>query len=80
MNKSQFKAISDIKKISSDAFQHIVNTAQSNSDFPNDIHSKSKNSASIVLLKEISAREIRQAAEKLIQKGIKAEQGRQRDK
>ena len=54
LNKSQFKAISEVKKISSDSFQHIVNTTQSNSDSQNGIDPKIKNSASIVPLRDMS--------------------------
>ena len=49
LNKSQLKA-----------FQHIINTIESKYDPKNDVQPKNENSASIVPLRDMSAREIRQ--------------------
>ena len=74
LNKSQIKAISEVKKTSQEAYQHIVNNAQS-SDIPKiEINNQGEKSASIVPLRDMSAREIKQAAEKIIKIEIKARQ------
>ena len=74
LNKSQIKAISEVKKLSQDAYQHIVNKTQS-SDTPKIENKKQgEKTASIFPPKDMSAREIKQAAEKIIKSEIKAKQ------
>jgi len=64
LNKSQIKAISEVKKLSQDAYQHIVNNTQS-SDTPKIENKKQgEKTASIFPLRDMSAREIKQVAEK----------------
>jgi ParB/RepB/Spo0J family partition protein len=79
LNKSQLKAISDIKKSSPEVLQHIVNPRKSEIGANNDNDKNTPKSSRIVPLKEMSAREIRQAAEKIIKKEIKDEQSRHRE-
>jgi len=56
LNKSQIKAISEVKKTSQEAYQHIVNNAQS-SDTPKiEINNQGEKTASIFPLKDMSAR------------------------
>jgi hypothetical protein len=74
LNKSQIKAISEVKKTSQEAYQHIVNNSQS-SDTPKIENKKQdEKTASIVPLRDMRAREIKQAAEKIIKNEIKARQ------
>jgi hypothetical protein len=79
LNKSQIKAISDIKNASPEAFQHIVNSTKAEKSDNNGIDKNNEKSQGILPLRDMSAREIRQAAEKMIKKEIKDEQSRQRD-
>jgi DNA-binding NarL/FixJ family response regulator len=78
LNKSQIKAISEIKKTSQQAYQHIVNNTQTSETQKNENKNQSEKSASIVSLKDMSAREIKQAAEKIIKNEIKAKQNLKR--
>ena len=58
LNKSQIKAISEVKKISEGAYQHIVNNTQSSDTLKNENKNQGENTASIYPLKDMRAREI----------------------
>jgi len=79
LNKSQIKAIIDIKNTSPEAFQHIVYYTQIENTSDNDSSSASEKSSSILPLRNMSAREIKQKAENIIKKEIKEKQSRLRD-
>jgi hypothetical protein len=75
LNKSQTKAISDVKKQSTDAFAALVNNAASKSE-----HVDSKdNLPDKISLKDMSAKEITQDADQVIRKTIKNERKQNRD-
>jgi hypothetical protein len=58
LNKSQIKDISEVKKISQEAYQHIVNNTQT-SDTPKiENNNQGEKTASIFPLRDMSAREI----------------------
>ncbi|KPA17763.1 hypothetical protein MHK_002011 [Candidatus Magnetomorum sp. HK-1] len=78
LNKSQFWGIIDIKNTSAEAFQHIVNYTQIENASDNDSSSASEKSSSILPLRDMSAREIKQKAENNIKKEIKEKQSRLR--
>ncbi len=65
LNKSQIKAISEIKKTSPETYQHIVNNTQSSDTQKNEKINQAEKTASIFPLSDMSAREIKQAAEKI---------------
>jgi len=65
LNKYQIEAISDINKTSSEALQHIVNTQNINLEQANDIHQNNQKLASILSLRNMSARDIKQIAKRL---------------
>ena len=79
LNKAQTKAIADIKKTSEDAFQDIVNKAKSLFDPKKEKFKQSSNTENNVLLREMSAKEIKQIADNIIRKEIKNERNRQRE-
>jgi len=79
LNKSQIKAISEVKKTSKEAYQHIVNNTQS-SDTPKiENKNQGEKTASIFPLRDMNAREIKQAAKKIIKIEIKAKQNRKQN-
>jgi hypothetical protein len=59
LNKSQVKAISEVKKISAKAFQDIVNIGKLEKSSQNDSQKNDLKKASNVPLQEMSAREIK---------------------
>jgi len=65
-NRVQTKAISDIKNISEDAFQNIVNKAKYLSEPKREKSKQSSNTKDNVTLREMSAKEIKQTADKII--------------
>ena len=79
LNKSQIKSLVDVKKNSPDTYQDIVNTDYSENIENNDARSGSKKLGRTVPLKEMSAREIKQLAEKITKIKIKDVQAQQRD-
>jgi len=79
LNKAQTKAIADIKKTSEDAFQDIVNKAKSLSEQKKEKFKYSSNTEDNVSLREMSAKEIKQTADKIIRKEIKNERNRQHE-
>jgi hypothetical protein len=79
LNKSQIKSLVDVKKNSPDTYQDIVNTDYSENSENNDARSESKKLGRTVPLKEMSAREIKQLAEKITKIKIKDVQAQQRD-
>jgi len=79
LNKSQTKAITDIKNTSEEAFQDIVNKAKSLSEPKKEKFKYSSNTEYNVFLREMSAKEIKQTADKIIRKEIKNERNRQRE-
>jgi hypothetical protein len=64
LNKSQIEAFSDIKKTSSEALQHIVNTQNIKFEQINDNHQNNQKMASIFSLRNMSARDIIQSAKR----------------
>ena len=66
LNKSQVKAISEVKKISAKAFQDIVNIGKLEKSSQNDSQKNDLKKASNVPLQEISARETKQLADKIV--------------
>jgi rRNA maturation protein Nop10 len=52
LNKSQIKAISEVKKISEGAYQHIVNNTQSSDTLKNENKNQGEKTASIFPLKD----------------------------
>jgi len=78
LNKSQVKAILDVKNSSDEAFQAIVNNENTKYSKKNEISKSGPKHASILPLKNMSAREIRESAEKIIKKQIKEKQRQER--
>jgi hypothetical protein len=77
--KSQVKAISEVKKTSAKAFQDIVNIGKLENSSPNDHPKNDLKKASNVPLKEMSAREVKQLADKIVKNEINQEQAHRRD-
>ena len=70
LNKSQVKAISEVKKTSAKAFQDIVNIGKLEKSSQNDSQKNDLKKASNVPLQEMSAREIKQTG--VLKKSIKS--------
>ena len=79
VNKSHVKAISEVKKTSAKAFQDIVNIGKLENSSPNDHPKNDLKKASNVPLKEMSAREVKQLADKIVKNEINQEQAHRRD-
>ncbi|MBF0450157.1 MAG: ParB/RepB/Spo0J family partition protein [Candidatus Magnetomorum sp.] len=79
LNKSQIKSLVDVKKNTPDTYQHIVNSDDSENIKKNDARSGSPKLGRTVPLNELSAREIKQLAEKITKTKIKDIQAQQRD-
>ncbi|ETR70463.1 MAG: hypothetical protein OMM_03226 [Candidatus Magnetoglobus multicellularis str. Araruama] len=73
LNKSQVKAISEVKKSSAKAFQDIVNIGKLEKLSQNDCQKNDLKKASNVPLQELSAREIKQLADKNVKNEKKAQ-------
>jgi putative cell wall-binding protein len=80
LNKSQVKAISEVKKTSAKAFQNIVNIGKLEKSSQNDCQKKDLTKASNGPLQEMSAREIKQLADKMVKNEKKQAQVHHRDK
>jgi ParB/RepB/Spo0J family partition protein len=79
LNKSQIKAISEVKKTSAKAFQDIVNTAKLENLPKNDSPKNDLKKPDNVPLNEMSGREIKQLADKIVKKEQKQAQATLRD-
>jgi len=79
LNKAQTKAITDIRNTSEEAFQDIVNKAKYLSEPKREKSKQSSNTEDNVTLREMSVKEIKQTADKIIKKEIKNERNRQRE-
>ncbi|MBF0453118.1 MAG: ParB/RepB/Spo0J family partition protein, partial [Candidatus Magnetomorum sp.] len=79
LNKSQVRAITEVKKTSTKAFQDIVNIGKIENSSNNAPPKSESKKASIVPLADMSAREIKQLAEKIVKNEKKQDQSHIRE-